>query len=240
MNKILIFTATYNEAENIIELTKNIFLNYKNVDFLIIDDNSPDLTYEKVEQLSLTNKSIILKKREKKLGLNTAHILGYEYALKNNYEKFITMDADLSHDPKEITKIITLLDEHAFVIGSRYIKGGKNGMTGLRLILSQIGNKSIKYLLNLNGTEFTSSYRGFNLKKLGNFHFNQVKSQGYSFFMETVFRINSLGWLSCEFPINIPLSGISTALAKTVLPAPVCTKFAKGTPPSFSAFVAVP
>ncbi len=202
MNKILIFTATYNEAENISELIKDVFLNYKNVDFLIIDDNSPDLTYEIIEQLSFTNKNIILKKRAKKLGLNTAHIFGYEYAIQNNYEKLITMDADLSHNPKEISNIIRLLDDHAFVIGSRYIEGGKNGMTGLRLILSRVGNISIKYLLNLKGTEFTSSYRGFNLKKLNNFHFNQVKSQGYSFFMETVFRINNLGWLSCEFPIN--------------------------------------
>ena len=76
------------------------------------------------------------------------------------------MDADLSHDPKEIPKIINLLDKDSFVIGSRYIKGGKNGMEGFRLLLSISGNKIIKYVLNLNGTEFTSSYRGFNLKKI--------------------------------------------------------------------------
>ena len=75
-------------------------------------------------------------------------------------------------------------------------------MKGFRLLLSIVGNKIIKYTLNLKGTEFTSSYRGFNLKKIKKFNFNKIKSQGYSFFMETVFRLNNLGYKSYEFPIN--------------------------------------
>ena len=135
MNKILIFTATYNEAENISKLIEEIFKNLQNVDILIVDDNSPDNTHEIVKTLSLNNKNIILKKREKKLGLNSAHIFGYEYALQNKYEKFITMDADLSHDPSEISKILDLLDNYDFVIGSRYMKGGISEMPPLRLTL---------------------------------------------------------------------------------------------------------
>jgi len=75
-------------------------------------------------------------------------------------------------------------------------------MTKFRLLLSILGNKFIKTLLNSNGTEFTSSFRGFNLKKLKNFHFNQVKSKGYSFFMETVIKINRMGHKSYEIPIH--------------------------------------
>ena len=112
------------------------------------------------------------------------------------------MDADLSHDPDEIPNMIKLLDNNAFVIGSRYIKGGKNDMKKLRLLLSIIGNKFIKIILNSKGTEFTSSFRGFNLVKLKNFSFTQVESKGYSFFMETVIRINRLGFKSIEFPIH--------------------------------------
>jgi len=202
MSKTLIFTATYNESRNIKELISQIFELKNDLNLLIVDDNSPDKTFEIIEKLAFTNKNIFLHKREKKLGLNTAHIYAYDFALKNNYEKLITMDADLSHDPKEIPKIIKLLDKEAFVIGSRYINGGKNDLPTRRLILSVIGNKFIKALLKSDGTEFTSSFRGFNLKRLNNFHFNQIDSNGYSFFMETVIRLNLLGHNSCEFPIH--------------------------------------
>ena len=117
------------------------------------------------------------------------------------------MDADLSHDPKEIPKIVKLLDENAFVIGSRYMPGGKNDMTRLRLLLSIVGNKFIKNFIGSDGTEFTSSFRGFNLKKLKNFHFKEIHSKGYSFFMETVIKINMMGHKSHEFPINFKNRG---------------------------------
>lgn len=202
MNKTLIFTATYNESKNIAQLIEKIINLNLNVDILIVDDNSPDKTYEIVEKLKKKFNNIFLERRSSKLGLNTAHIFGYEFALKYQYKNLITMDADLSHNPDEIPNIIKLLDNNAFVIGSRYMKGGKNDMKKLRLLLSIIGNKFIKIILNSKGTEFTSSFRGFNLVKLKNFSFTQVESRGYSFFMETVIRINRLGFKSIEFPIH--------------------------------------
>ena len=202
MNKTLIFTATFNESKNIKELISKIFDLNKNVDLLIVDDNSPDKTYEIIESLAIKNKSILLKKRKSKLGLNTAHTYGYDFAIKEGYDKLITMDADLSHDPIEIPKIINYLDNEAFVIGSRYILGGKNDMPKSRLFLSKLGNKFIKTVLASECTEFTSSFRGFNLTKLKNFHFNQIQSNGYSFFMETVIKLNFLGYSSYEFPIH--------------------------------------
>ena len=201
MNKTLIFTATYNESKNINLLIEKILNLNLNVDILIVDDNSPDKTYEIVEKLKEKFNNIFLERRNSKLGLNTAHIFGYEFALKYQYKNLITMDADLSHDPDEIPNMIKLLDNNAFVIGSRYIKGGKNDMKKLRLLLSIIGNKFIKIILNSKGTEFTSSFRGFNLVKLKNFSFTQVESKGYSFFMETVIRINNsvLNLLNFQF-----------------------------------------
>ena len=202
MSKILIFTATYNESKNIGQLIEKILNLNLNADILIVDDNSPDKTYEIVEKLKNKFDNIFLEKRNGKLGLNTAHIFGYEFALKHEYKNLITMDADLSHDPNEIPNIINLLEKNAFVIGSRYMKGGKNDMKKLRLLLSIIGNKFIRIVLNSDGTEFTSSFRGFNLSKLKDFSFRQVESKGYSFFMETVIRINRLGFKSFEFPIH--------------------------------------
>ena len=112
-------------------------------------------------QKNLKNLKVII--RNNKSGLDTAHKFAFDYAKKNNYEKFISMDADLSHDPNEIPKMIEILENSSFVIGSRYIKGGKCEMSGYRLVLSIIGNKFIKKILGLNCNEFTTSYRGFNL-----------------------------------------------------------------------------
>ena len=200
-DETLIFTATYNEAENIRKLLNKILSITPKIDILIIDDNSPDKTYEIIKQYKLKHKNIYIKKRNRKLGLDTAHKMAFNYAKKNKYKKFITMDADLSHNPKEITKFINNLDRFPFVIGSRYMVGGSNKMSLPRYILSYFGNLLIKNILNLKYTEFTTSYRGFNLKKLNNFSLDIVKSRGYSFFMETVFRINKAGYKIKEIPI---------------------------------------
>ena len=139
--KILIFTATYNEKENIEILIHSINKYNINADIFIIDDNSPDLTYKKIEELQKQYQNIFLKVRDLKSGLDTAHKEAYVYALKNNYNYLITMDADLSHDPKEIENFIYFLNSYPFVIGSRYVSGGKCLMSGKRLILSKYGNK---------------------------------------------------------------------------------------------------
>ena len=201
MSKTLIFTATYNEKDNIKTLIEK-FNNLKvEIDILIIDDKSPDGTWKILEDLkkNLTNLKVIV--RDGKSGLDTAHKLAYKYAKDTGYEYFISMDADLSHDPSEIPKIISLLNEFPFVIGSRYSLGGKCEMSGFRLFLSVIGNKVFKYFLKINCNEFTSSFRGFNLIKLKDFDFNLINSKGYSFFMETIYRINRLNYEIKEIPI---------------------------------------
>ena len=199
--KILIFTATYNEKDNIEHLIRSINKNNSEVDIFVIDDQSPDLTYNKIENLQKEYGNISLKIRNSKSGLDTAHKEAYEYALLNNYDYLITMDADLSHDPKEINNFIYYLNEFPFVIGSRYIDGGKCLMSGRRLIMSKFGNKLIKKVLQINSNEFTTSFRGFNLLKLKNFHLKQVKNKGYSFFMGTLFEVNKLGYEIKEIPI---------------------------------------
>lgn len=201
MSDILVFTATYNEKENINNLINEIFNISKEVDILVIDDNSPDETWKILKEISEKNQKFFFIKRDKKLGLNTAHQMAYDYAISHNYKKLITMDADFSHDPKEIPKIIDLLKKHHFVIGSRYSKGGKNSQPIMRYLLSFIGNKLIKYTLNININEFTTSYRGFNLEKLSQFNLKEIKGQGYSFFMETVVALYRLGFDCKEFPI---------------------------------------
>ena len=199
-SKVLIAISTYREAENIENLISKIknYSPYSNI--LIINDYSDDQTKEIINKISDSN--LVYLERPKKLGLGTAHKLSIFYAIKFNYDFLLTMDADFSHDPNEIGKIIDYLDEYDFVIGSRYVNGGKNVQPLFRYLISYLGNKLIKFLLKSSFNEFTTSYRGFNLKKLNNFNLNQIKGNGYSFFMETVIVLERLKYKSFEFPIH--------------------------------------
>ena len=119
-------------------------------DLLIIDDNSPDGTYNKVQQMQKKFKNLFLIKRNGKLGLDTAHKLAYQIAIEKKYDYLITMDADLSHDPKELMNFMSNLENYPFVIGSRYVSGGKCLMKGSRLIMSKFGNSMIKFFSRIN------------------------------------------------------------------------------------------
>jgi dolichol-phosphate mannosyltransferase len=198
----LIFTATYNEADNIINFIQEIELLNLDLDLLIIDDNSPDNTSLIIRKYIPKKIKINLIKRDKKLGLDTAHKLAYNYALNKSYKYLITMDADMSHSPKEIINFLKNLNTHKFVIGSRYIKGGSCNMNGLRLFLSVYGNKFIKFIFRINCNEFTTSYRGFDLTSLNNFNLNMIKSKGYSFFMETLYLLHKKNIFIKEIPIS--------------------------------------
>tara|TARA_Y100000768_G_scaffold386259_1_gene374223 strand:+ start:52 stop:759 length:708 start_codon:yes stop_codon:yes gene_type:complete len=200
--KILVFTATYNEKENIKKLIKLIIRYCPYVDILIVDDKSPDNTAEEVHSLKKEFKNIILIERESKLGLDTAHKLAYNFALDKEYDYLITMDADLSHEPSELLNFINNLEIYPFVIGSRYISGGKCLMKKSRLLMSKYGNMLIKAVLGINCNEFTTSYRGFNLKKLDKFNLNMVQASGYSFFMKTIFEISKNKIEIKEIPIT--------------------------------------
>ena len=199
--KILVFTATFNEIKNISKLINKIKKLTPQVHILVVDDNSPDGTGEEIKKLKKEIKNLYLISRKKKEGLDSAHKLGYNFAVKKKYDYLITMDADLSHDPKKIKDFIKHLSDFSFVIGSRYIKGGKCLMKGKRLLISKYGNLMIKKILNIRLTEFTTSFRGFNIKKLKNFHLNKVELRGYSFFMGTVFEIYSRKYSIKEIPI---------------------------------------
>ena len=209
--KILIFAATYNEAENIKNFIETILELNINLDLLIIDDNSPDKTWEIVNNYKKNNKNIVLIKRKDKEGLDTAHKLAFNYAKEHNYNYLVTLDADLSHDPTKIPNFLNELKDQPFVIGSRYIKDGKNEMKLKRYILSVVGNKIIKFVLGINCDDFTSAYRGFNLNMLKNFDINGVSSRGYSFFMETIYLLASAGYNIKQIPIKFDdrLKGVS-------------------------------
>ena len=121
--KTLIISPTYNEVKNIQSLVEQIFELDPSYHLLIIDDNSPDGTAVKVKELKSLFDNLHLEERPNKAGLGTAYKFGFNWALKNGYDAVVQMDADLSHDPNDVPRLISQLKHHDLIIGSRYVEG---------------------------------------------------------------------------------------------------------------------
>lgn len=200
--KLLIATATYNEAENITELITQIKDNISNVDILVIDDNSPDGTSEIVEKLIFSDPRINLIKRKSRLGVGSAHQLAMSYAIQGNYEILVTLDADLSHNPAEINSLILKLNGADFVIGARYINGASSNISGYRNFISRGGNIVARLFLKTHIHEYTSSFRAFRVQSLRKINHENINCKGNSFFLEIIFYLNKAGLRLDEIPIQ--------------------------------------
>ncbi len=198
----LVFTATYNEADNVESLIGEIFEHLPDAEILIVDDNSPDGTGPLLDQLSARNPRIHVIHRPSKLSLGTAHLFAMRYAIHHEYEHLITMDADFSHNPKYLPIILQLLEDNDFVIGSRYAKGGQCDYGFMRILISRTANTLARYLLGIPTHEATTSYRGFTLALLKQMDLDSIWSNGYSFFMESIFLVRLTTHKMSEFPIH--------------------------------------
>ena len=198
----LIISPTYNEKKNIsslIEIILSIDVNYH---ILIIDDNSPDGTANIVKELQLKYKNLFLEERPGKAGLGTAYKYGFNWALRRNYENIIQMDADLSHDPKEIKEMVRLLNNYDLVIGSRYIDGVSVVHWPIkRLILSYGANVYARTITGLPIKDSTGGFKAWKRKVLDSIDLNGVKSQGYSFQIEMNWRAWQKKFSIVEHPI---------------------------------------
>jgi dolichol-phosphate mannosyltransferase len=191
---------------------------------LIVDDNSPDGTYAIVEDMKKNNDKIKLIKRSGKLGLGTAHIAGFKYALENGYQKIITMDADFSHQPKSIPALIDASENSDVVLGSRYIKGGGAvNWSFWRWCLSRSSNLLAKLLLRLENKDCTGGFRCYNGHVFNEIDFEIIKSDGYSFLVELLFHLQKKRFKIVEVPIifedrRVGISKISrTEIIKALL-----------------------
>ncbi|PBI80016.1 glycosyl transferase [Rahnella victoriana] len=199
--KKLIFFATYNEAGNVTSMIERISIAAPDADILIVDDNSKDGTLDILKTLTRTNLKVIV--RPDKLGLGTAHLLAFKYAIFHSYDILVTMDGDHSHDPADIPKLINALDETTdLVIGSRYASGGKCDYTGYRLRVSQAANKAAKLLLGIKLSEFTTSFRAFRVSRLNAIDFDTLVVGGYSFFLTVIVQAYRYNLKLSERPIH--------------------------------------
>ena len=197
--EILIALSTYREAENIENLIKKIRSYAQNIKILIINDFSGDNTKELIEKLN--DKNLYLIERPKKLGLGTAHKLSIFYSIKFNFDYLITMDADFSHDPSHIPKLIEQAGKNNFVIGSRFCEGAKSDYRGLRKIISICGNFCAKKILNIKLNEITTYFRIYSVTLLKKLPFDELNSQGYSLGVKLVWLMNKLNANLIETPI---------------------------------------
>ena len=200
--KSLVIIPTYNESENIDKIIIDTKKIVNDIHILIIDDNSPDGTADQVKKLQEKYKDIHLIEREDKLGLGTAYVVGFKYALENGYDNVFEMDADYSHDPTEIPNFLAALNEADLVIGSRYIKGVNVVNWPLsRLLLSYFANRYTRLITGLPLCDSTSGYKCFRIDVLRAISLDKIHSGGYSFQIEMSFRAWKLGFRLKEIPI---------------------------------------
>lgn len=201
-SRILVFTATYNEKENMPPLLEGIWSVVPNADIFVIDDNSPDGTGLLLDQLAQQNPKLLVKHRPGKLGVGSAHSEAIKYACEKEYDILITMDADFSHDPKVIDSMIKGLESNDFVIGSRFVEGGKLDYSGFRRFISLGANWLARYALGIRCRETTTSFRGFRKSLLQKLPIQQVKAEGYSFFLECTYLVCRTTQKVQEIPIH--------------------------------------
>ncbi|MBP7781532.1 MAG: polyprenol monophosphomannose synthase [Burkholderiales bacterium] len=202
--KKMIIIATYNEKDNIEKMLAEVYENVPDVHVLVIDDNSPDKTYEIVENLAATKYSgkLFLIKRAGKLGLGTAYVAGFNWGLARDYDAIGQMDADFSHNPKYLPSMFEALKTYDLVLGSRYVAGGGVVNWSLkRKLISRGGSLYAKIILGLPQNDLTGGFKCFRREVLETIDVNQLKSTGYSFQIETTYKTYLNGFKIKEIPI---------------------------------------
>jgi len=220
--KAIVIVPTYNEAENIANLIDKIFSVDSNLNILVIDDNSPDGTAEIVKRISEKDPRVHLIQRPGKLGLGTAYIEGFKYALANGYEAIFEMDADFSHNPEDIPRFLDALEDADLVIGSRYLTGVNVINWPLRrLMLSYFANLYTRIITGMPVRDATGGYKCFRAEALKKIDLDKIKTNGYGFQIEMNFRFWAKGFRVKEIPIVFVdrRNGVSKMNKKIILEA---------------------
>ena len=201
----IVIIPTYREKENIEAIILAISSLVIPFDILIIDDNSPDDTACIVKDLQSSFKNLHLIERPGKLGLGTAYIEGFKWALKNNYSYIYEMDADFSHDPNDLVRLFKACNEESadLAIGSRYISGVNVVNWPLsRVLMSYIASIYVRIVTGMRIMDTTAGFKCYKRKVLENIKTNQIKSVGYGFQIEMKFATWKLGYKIVEVPIT--------------------------------------
>lgn len=207
MKRILVLIPTYNEEESIgnllnrLQIVREKLANLFDIDILIIDDGSPDKTVSIIKSLEFS-KIKVLQRNEKK-GLGPAYLAGFSEGLKGDYDYFVEMDADLSHQPEELSLLLEKADENNFVIGTRWMPGGSVvNWPQKRQFISKMGTRYASAALKLPYRDLTSGYRVIPRSFLEKIDFAQIETRGYGFQVEMAIKARDNGFKIIEVPIT--------------------------------------
>lgn len=203
MAKPLVIIPTYNEKENVEAIASAVLSNLPDGDVLFVDDNSPDGTGEICDRLAADNLRVHVCHREKKQGLGRAYLEGFRWALDSGYDRIFEMDADFSHDPKELPKFIRAAETADLVLGSRYIGGIRvmNWPLG-RLLISTFAGVFVRAVTGMPVMDPTGGYKCFRREVLEAIPFEKITSSGYSFQIEMTYNAWMKGFKIVEIPIT--------------------------------------
>jgi dolichol-phosphate mannosyltransferase len=201
--RALVIVPTYNERENIARLTERILEQDDRLDILVVDDGSPDGTGAIVDELVAANPRIHVIHRAEKLGLGTAYLTGFRWALEHDYEFIFEMDADFSHDPAHLPQFLEAIEDADLVLGSRYQNGKVTVVNWpiARLVLSYSANIYARAITGLPLFDATGGFKCFRRRVLEAIDLDRVRSNGYAFQIEMSFRAWKKGFRLKEIPI---------------------------------------
>jgi dolichol-phosphate mannosyltransferase len=206
LSKNLVIIPTYNEKENIAKIIQAVFSLERPFHLLIVDDNSPDGTADIVKDLqNLYPNSLFILEREGKLGLGTAYILGFKWALENGYDYIFEMDADFSHDPKDLVRLFDACSKDGvdMAVGSRYIKGGKlENWPWDRIFISFGASLYVRMITLMPVKDPTAGFVCYSRKVLETIDLDKIRFVGYAFQIEMKFAAYTLGFNIAEIPIT--------------------------------------
>jgi dolichol-phosphate mannosyltransferase len=202
--RALVIVPTYNERENISEVARRLFdAAGERVALLVVDDGSPDGTAEIVKQIAAGSNEVHLIERAVKQGLGSAYRTGFAWAMDHGFEAVVEMDADMSHDPGDVPRLLDALEDADLVIGSRYVPGGGTQNWGLpRRLLSRFGNVYSRAWLGYKVKDSTAGFRAYRTSWLREMDLSTVSSDGYAFQVEMTFRTYKAGKRIREVPIT--------------------------------------
>jgi dolichol-phosphate mannosyltransferase len=201
-NQSLIIIPTYNEIDNIEKMIRTLFSLYPTISLLIIEDGSPDGTAAVVKTLQSDFKNLFMIERKGKLGLGTAYVTGFKYALEKKFEYVFEMDCDFSHDPTSVQDLLAAAMENDMVIGSRYIDGIRIiNWPFKRLLLSYGASLYTRFITGIPIFDTTGGFKCFTQKALLALDLDKIISNGYSFQLELNYKIWAKGMKIKEVPI---------------------------------------
>ncbi len=202
-NRTLVVIPTYNERENIAEITARVLRAAPGVDVLVVDDNSPDGTGALVSALASGHDRINVLHRAGKEGLGAAYRAGFTWGLERGYQRLVEMDADGSHQPEQLAVLLAALDTADLVLGSRWVAGGSVVNWPLkRILLSQAGSLYARVALGLPVRDITGGFRAFTAEALHRIGYQRVLSQGYCFQIDMLWKAYTAGLRIAEVPIE--------------------------------------